>query len=163
MQSNITSNTNPQSNSVQENKVEQPLLQSAEVKIQSAEKSEQSAVVNSAQTFIQTYLTSKSGNVYATANALNYQNIVKSMSQWLKLSSKQQAEVNRILNNKIGMSYNTLLQKAQEFSMKTGLVSGKNSAKVNTATNTNTTFFEWLCIVSLGFVAFILKRLKKQD
>lgn len=117
-----------------------------------------SSMSSAAQNFIKTYLTSASGNLFASANNLNYQKIISAMPSWMKLSTTDRNAVNDELVSKVGKKYQKLLQEAQQLS----ITSGKY-VPVNTATNTNTTFYAWLCAASIGMLTFVLKRLRKQD
>ena len=114
------------------------------------------ATTSAADNFIKTYLTSASGNVFTTANYLNYQKILSAMPSWLKLSSPDQKAVNAKLKNKVGKTYQRLLQEAQNLKMSSG-------RSINTATNTDSTLYTWLCVMSLGMLTFVTKRLRKQD
>lgn len=111
-----------------------------------------------ANNFIKTYLTSASGNIFTSANSLNYQKILSAMPSWVKLSATDKNAVNAELMNKVGKKYQRLLQEAQKFSMNAG-----KYTPVNTSTNTNVTIYSWLCMMSLGALVFVLKRLRKQD
>ncbi len=111
-----------------------------------------------ANNFIKTYLTSASGNIFTSANNLNYQKILSAMPSWVKLSTTDKNAVNAELVNKVGKKYQRLLQEAQKFSINAG-----KYTPVNTSTNTNVTIYSWLCMMSLGALAFALKRLRKQD
>ena len=111
-----------------------------------------------ADNFIKTYLTSTSGNIFTSANNLNYQKILSAMPSWVKLSATDKNAVNAELVNKVGKKYQRLLQEAQKFSMNAG-----KYTPVNTSTNTNMTIYSWLCMMSLGVLTFALKRLRKQD
>lgn len=111
-----------------------------------------------ANNFIKTYLTSASGNIFTGANSLNYQKILSAMPSWVKLSATDKNAVNAELMNKVGKKYQRLLQEAQKFSMNAG-----KYTPVNTSTNTNVTIYSWLCMMSLGALVFVLKRLRKQD
>lgn len=111
-----------------------------------------------ADNFIKTYLTSTSGNIFTSANNLNYQKILSAMPSWVKLSATDKNAVNAELVNKVGKKYQRLLQEAQKFSMNAG-----KYTPVNTSTNTNVTIYSWLCMMSLGVLTFVLKRLRKQD
>lgn len=111
-----------------------------------------------ADNFIKTYLTSTSGNIFTSANNLNYQKILSAMPSWVKLSATDKNAVNAELVNKVGKKYQRLLQEAQKFSMNAG-----KYTPVNTSTNTNVTIYSWLCMMSLGVLTFALKRLRKQD
>lgn len=111
-----------------------------------------------ADNFIKTYLTSASGNIFTSANNLNYQKILSAMPSWVKLSATDKNAVNAELVNKVGKKYQRLLQEAQKFSMNAG-----KYTPVNTSTNTNMTIYSWLCMMSLAALTFALKRLRKQD
>ena len=111
-----------------------------------------------ADNFIKTYLTSTSGNIFTSANNLNYQKILSAMPSWVKLSATDKNAVNAELVNKVGKKYQRLLQEAQKFSMNAG-----KYTPVNTSTNTNMTIYSWLCMMSLAALTFALKRLRKQD
>lgn len=111
-----------------------------------------------ADNFIKTYLTSTSGNIFTSANNLNYQKILSAMPSWVKLSATDKNAVNAELVNKVGKKYQRLLQEAQKFSMNAG-----KYTPVNTSTNTNVTIYSWLCMMSLAALTFALKRLRKQD
>lgn len=118
----------------------------------------QEVTSTAANNFIKTYLTSASGNIFTSANNLNYQKILSAMPSWVKLSATDKNAVNAELVNKVGKKYQRLLQEAQKFSMNAG-----KYTPVNTSTNTNVTIYSWLCMMSLGALAFALKRLRKQD
>ena len=38
-----------------------------------------------------------------------------------------------------------------------------SGTSINTATNTDSTLYTWLCVMSLGMLTFVTKRLRKQD
>lgn len=118
----------------------------------------QEVTSTAANNFIKTYLTSASGNIFTSANNLNYQKILSAMPSWVKLSATDKNAVNAELVNKVGKKYQRLLQEAQKFSMNAG-----KYTPVNTSTNTNVTIYSWLCMMSLGALTFALKRLRKQD
>ena len=124
--------------------------------VQSVQTPSPKATTSAADNFIKTYLTSASGNVFTTANYLNYQKILSAMPSWLKLSSPDQKAVNTELKNKVGKTYQKLLQEAQNLKMNSG-------TSINTATNTDSTLYTWLCVMSLGMLTFVTKRLRKQD
>lgn len=124
--------------------------------VQSVQTPSPKATTSAADNFIKTYLTSASGNVFTTANYLNYQKILSAMPSWLKLSSPDQKAVNTELKNKVGKTYQKLLQEAQYLKMNSG-------TSINTATNTDSTLYTWLCVMSLGMLTFVTKRLRKQD
>ena len=125
-------------------------------KVETAVKQEVTSTA--ANNFIKTYLTSANGNIFTSANNLNYQKILSAMPSWVKLSATDKNAVNAELVNKVGKKYQRLLQEAQKFSMNAG-----KYTPVNTSTNTNVTIYSWLCMMSLGALAFALKRLRKQD
>ena len=118
------------------------------------------ALTTVADNFIKTYLTSADGNVFTTANYLNYQKILSAMPSWLKLSKADQSAVNTELVNKVGKRYQRLLQEAQNLKMSSGKSGVMN---INTSTNADTTLYTWLGAMSLGMLTFVLKRLRKQD
>ncbi|WP_295749411.1 hypothetical protein [uncultured Holdemanella sp.] len=118
----------------------------------------QEVTSTAADNFIKTYLTSASGNIFTSANNLNYQKILSAMPSWVKLSTADKNAVNAELVNKVGKKYQRLLQEAQKFSMSAG-----KYTPVNTSTNTNVSIYSWLCMMSLGALTFALKRLRKQD
>lgn len=143
---------------------EQPQVVAPTVETKSVEPTKVETVVKqevtstAANNFIKTYLTSASGNIFTSANNLNYQKILSAMPSWVKLSTADKNAVNAELVNKVGKKYQRLLQEAQKFSMSAG-----KYTPVNTSTNTNVTIYSWLCMMSLGALAFALKRLRKQD
>lgn len=143
---------------------EQPQVVAPTVETKNVEAAKVETVVKqevtstAANNFIKTYLTSASGNIFTSANNLNYQKILSAMPSWVKLSTADKNAVNAELVNKVGKKYQRLLQEAQKFSMSAG-----KYTPVNTSTNTNVTIYSWLCMMSLGALAFALKRLRKQD
>lgn len=143
---------------------EQPQVVAPTVETKNVEAAKVETVVKqevtstAANNFIKTYLTSASGNIFTSANNLNYQKILSAMPSWVKLSATDKNAVNAELMNKVGKKYQRLLQEAQKFSMNAG-----KYTPVNTSTNTNVTIYSWLCMMSLGALAFALKRLRKQD
>lgn len=143
---------------------EQPQVVAPTVETKSVEPTKVETVVKqevtstAANNFIKTYLTSASGNIFTSANNLNYQKILSAMPSWVKLSATDKNAVNAELVNKVGKKYQRLLQEAQKFSMNAG-----KYTPVNTSTNTNVTIYSWLCMMSLGVLTFALKRLRKQD
>ncbi len=143
---------------------EQPQVVAPTVETKSVEASKVATVVKqevtstAANNFIKTYLTSASGNIFTSANNLNYQKILSAMPSWVKLSTADKNAVNAELVNKVGKKYQRLLQEAQKFSMSAG-----KYTPVNTSTNTNVSIYSWLCMMSLGALTFALKRLRKQD
>lgn len=143
---------------------EQPQVVAPTVETKNVEAAKVETVVKqedtsaAANNFIKTYLTSASGNIFTSANSLNYQKILSAMPSWVKLSATDKNAVNAELMNKVGKKYQRLLQEAQKFSMNTG-----KYTPVNTSTNTNVTIYSWLCMMSLGALVFVLKRLRKQD
>ena len=143
---------------------EQPQVVAPTVETKSVEPTKVETVVKqevtstAANNFIKTYLTSASGNIFTSANNLNYQKILSAMPSWVKLSTADKNAVNAELVNKVGKKYQRLLQEAQKFSMSAG-----KYTPVNTSTNTNVSMYSWLCMMSLGALTFALKRLRKQD
>ena len=143
---------------------EQPQVVAPTVETKSVEAAKVETVVKqevtstAANNFIKTYLTSASGNIFTSANNLNYQKILSAMPSWVKLSTADKNAVNAELVNKVGKKYQRLLQEAQKFSMSAG-----KYTPVNTSTNTNVSIYSWLCMMSLGALTFALKRLRKQD
>ena len=143
---------------------EQPQVVAPTVETKSVEPAKVETVVKqevtstAANNFIKTYLTSASGNIFTSANNLNYQKILSAMPSWVKLSTADKNAVNAELVNKVGKKYQRLLQEAQKFSMSAG-----KYTPVNTSTNTNVSMYSWLCMMSLGALTFALKRLRKQD
>ena len=124
--------------------------------VQQSQTTSPKATTSAADNFIKTYLTSASGNIFTTANYLNYQKILSAMPSWLKLSSQDQKAVNAELKKQVGKTYQKLLQEAQNLKMSSG-------RSINTATNTDSTLYTWLCVMSLGMLTFVTKRLRKQD
>lgn len=117
-----------------------------------------------AQSFVNTYLTSSSGNVYAKANSLNYRNILNGLSSWNQLTSAQRSAVNSILNKNVGKTYQTLLKEAQQLQYN-GVVStttGNASRRVNTATETQTGLYGALMGMSIALAGFIARKRKEQ-
>ena len=143
---------------------EQPQVVAPTVETKNVEAAKVETVVKqevtstAANNFIKTYLTSASGNIFTSANNLNYQKILSAMPSWVKLSTADKNAVNAELVNKVGKKYQRLLQEAQKFSMSAG-----KYTPVNTSTNTNVSIYSWLCMMSLGALTFALKRLRKQD
>ena len=143
---------------------EQPQVVAPTVETKSVEAAKVATIVKqevtstAADNFIKTYLTSASGNIFTSANNLNYQKILSAMPSWVKLSTADKNAVNAELVNKVGKKYQRLLQEAQKFSMSAG-----KYTPVNTSTNTNVSIYSWLCMMSLGALTFALKRLRKQD
>ena len=143
---------------------EQPQVVAPTVETKNVEAAKVKTVVKqevtstAANNFIKTYLTSANGNIFTSANNLNYQKILSAMPSWVKLSATDKNAVNAELVNKVGKKYQRLLQEAQKFSMNAG-----KYTPVNTSTNTNVTIYSWLCMMSLGVLTFALKRLRKQD
>ena len=143
---------------------EQPQVVAPTVETKNVEPTKVETVVKqevtstAANNFIKTYLTSASGNIFTSANNLNYQKILSAMPSWVKLSTADKNAVNVELVNKVGKKYQRLLQEAQKFSMSAG-----KYTPVNTSTNTNVSMYSWLCMMSLGALTFALKRLRKQD
>lgn len=143
---------------------EQPQVVAPAVETKNVEPAKVETVVKqevtstAADNFIKTYLTSASGNIFTSANNLNYQKILSAMPSWLKLSDPDQKAVNTELKNQVGKTYQRLFQEAQKFSMSAG-----KYTPVNTSTNTNVSIYSWLCMMSLGALTFALKRLRKQD
>ena len=143
---------------------EQPQVVAPTVETKNVEPTKVETVVKqevtstAANNFIKTYLTSASGNIFTSANNLNYQKILSAMPSWVKLSTADKNAVNVELVNKVGKKYQRLLQEAQKFSMSAG-----KYTPVNTSTNTNVSIYSWLCMMSLGALTFALKRLRKQD
>lgn len=143
---------------------EQPQVVAPAVETKNVEPAKVETVVKqevtstAANNFIKTYLTSASGNIFTSANNLNYQKILSAMPSWVKLSTADKNAVNAELVNKVGKKYQRLLQEAQKFSMSAG-----KYTPVNTSTNTNVSMYSWLCMMSLGALTFALKRLRKQD
>ena len=120
--------------------------------------SNEQVLSSAAAQFIQTYLTSSSGNVFVSANALNYQKIISATNAWVQLSKTDRDAVNAELKSKGGLSYQKLLQEAQKITFSTG-----KYVSVNTATHTNTNVYAWLCMASLGLFTYLMNRLRKQD
>lgn len=120
-----------------------------------------------AQKFVQTYLTSSTGVVYAAGNTVNYQNILNSLSAWNKLTTAQQNEVNSILSTRANTSYAQLLQDAQTIKANGGTTQNTSYdytapyAHVNTGVHSNTSFYSLLCFVSLFVMGMITKRKKE--
>lgn len=117
-----------------------------------------------AQSFVNTYLTSSAGNVYAKANSLNYRNILNGLSSWNQLTSAQRSAVNSILNKNVGKTYQTLLKEAQQLQYNgiTSTVTGNATRRVNTATETQTGLYGALMGMSIALAGFITKKRKEQ-
>lgn len=112
--------------------------------------------------FIKKYLTSKNGNIYVSANAINASNILDGVIPYYNLVPQQRQQLNLTLKAKIGKTYTNLVTEAQKLVL-SGKAKTSKRAVVNTATNTNTTLYAWLCAASIGMLTFVLKRLRKQD
>ncbi len=103
--------------------------------------------------FISTYLTSTSGNVFTSANSLNASKILSGMQSWVSLSGTQKNSINSELIAKGSKKYMVLVQEAQKIQL--------SSKTVNTATSTNSSVYAMLSVISLGFIGFITKKLKR--
>lgn len=139
----------------------QSIVQPASVEqvSKSAISNEQTSVMSStASNFIASYLTSASGNIYATANSMNYAKIISGLSTWNKLSLDQKKEVNNQLKSSVGKTYQQLLQEAQKIRFGT-----TSSVSVNTATQSNASLFAGLCGISFGSMVLILKKLRREN
>lgn len=107
-----------------------------------------------AQDFVGTYLTSSQGIIYAQANQVNYQTILNSLSAWNKLSQTDKDQVNSILQNKVGKTYQTLLQEAQ--TIKSGGI--PINPGVQTGVENNAGLYATLCGVSAVVFGFITRK-----
>ena len=116
----------------------------------------ESSSSTTAQTFVSTYLTSSAGNIYTQANSTNYQYILNGLSAWNNLSTTDKEQVNSILQNKVGKTYQTLLQEAQ--TIKYG---GSGGTYVNTGAETYTSLYAWMCGISAALFGLILSRKKE--
>lgn len=118
----------------------------------------QTSTDTTATNFVSNYLTSSSGNIFASANNLNASKILSGLTTWTKLSQTQKDSVNSILLSNGSKRYTALVQEAQKLNMST-----KTYSKVNTSTSTNTGFYAMLSAISLGMFGLLTKRMKKED
>lgn len=114
-----------------------------------------------AQSFVDTYLTSSMGAIYTKANSVNYNNILNGLSAWNKLSASERNQVNAILRNSVGKTYQNLLQEAQ--AIKAGYVMESPTVYVNTATQNNTGLWALICSMSAAMMAFLFKKSKEES
>ena len=114
-----------------------------------------------AQSFVDTYLTSSMGAIYTKANSVNYNNILNGLSSWNKLSASERNQVNAILRNSVGKTYQNLLQEAQ--AIKAGYVMESPTVYVNTATQNNTGLWALICSMSASMMAFLFKKSKEES
>lgn len=103
--------------------------------------------------FISTYLTGTNGSVFTSASTFNASKILSGMQSWMSLSTSQKNAVNSELLSKGSKKYMVLVQEAQKIQL--------GSKTVNTATSTNSSVYAMLSVISLGFIGFIAKRLKR--
>lgn len=111
-----------------------------------------------AQSFVDTYLTSSMGAIYTKANSTNYTNILNGLSSWNKLSASDRNQVNSILKNAVGKTYQNLLQEAQ--AIKAGYVD-YSTITVNTATKNNANLWTLLMGLSASSMALLSKKKKE--
>ena len=101
-----------------------------------------------AENFVASYLTSSQGSVYTQANSSNCQSIINSLVEWNKLSATEKSEVNKILQSKVGKTYQTLLKEAQAVRYGSGIqqpIKGTTYIPTNTANQTYAGFYALLC------------------
>ena len=137
----------------EENKITQEEGTSAVAQVNETTTTLKETTDASVSQFISTYLTSTSGNVFTSANSLNASKILSGMQSWVNLSTAQKNSINSMLLAKGSKKYMVLVQEAQKIQL--------GSKTVNTATSTNTSLYAMLSVISLGFIGFITKKLKR--
>ncbi|MGM9947416.1 hypothetical protein [Floccifex sp.] len=118
------------------------------------------SVSSTAQSFVDTYLTSSMGAIYTKANSTNYTNILSGLSSWNKLTASDRNQVNSILKSAVGKTYQNLLQEAQ--AIKAGYVD-YSTISVNTATKNNANLWTLLMGLSASSMALLSKKRKKTN
>lgn len=149
-----------------ESEVQPVILQEAQPAVQQEVKvlqvqSTQTTKSTAAQSFVDTYLTSSMGAIYTKANSVNYNNILNGLSAWNKLSASDRNQVNTILRNSVGKTYQNLLQEAQ--AIKAGYVMESPTIYVNTATQNNAGLWALICSMSASMMAFLFKKSKEES
>lgn len=99
--------------------------------------SDSSQDTSAAQSFVDRYLKDGAGNIYTAATPSNYTRIIGSLKEWNNLPASVQNEINSILMSSVGVSYQSLLQQAQQ------IASGAIN-RVNTGVSTQTGLFAML-------------------
>ncbi|MDD7280936.1 MAG: hypothetical protein PUH10_02965 [Erysipelotrichaceae bacterium] len=124
--------------------------------------SKQNTISSTSQTFINTYLTSQAGYVYTKANSLNYNNILNGLSAWNKLSSAQRNEVNTVLRQTVGKTYQKLLQEAQTIKAGGVVVDAKPQTYVNTGVQNSKNLWTLLCAICASGMCLLFKQNKNK-
>lgn len=106
---------------------------------------------SAAQSFVDRYLKDETGNIYAAATPSNYTRIIGSLKEWNNLPISVQNEVNTILMSATGVSYQALLQQAQQ------IASGAIN-RVNTGVDTQAGLFGLLAGISAAAAGLFYRK-----
>ncbi len=106
---------------------------------------------SAAQSFVDRYLKDEAGNVYTAATPANYTRIIGSLKEWNNLPVSVQNEVNTILTSTTGVSYQVLLQQAQQ------IASGSIN-RVNTGVNTQAGLFGLMTAISAAAAGLFYRK-----
>lgn len=112
-----------------------------------------SSVSASVQTFVQTYLMDDNSNLYTSANAYNYQQILSGLTTFNKMSTEEVSQLNSYLRTNGSQMYITLVSQAQRI---------QNGGALNTTVNTSASsgfglYGALFTISSVGIIAFLKK------
>lgn len=110
------------------------------------------------QTFVKTYLTDANGNLYTSANAYNYQQILSGMTVYTSLSTAKVSQLNSYLVANGSQRYFSLVTQAQN--IENGKVSLTPGNRVHTSTSSGFGLYGALLTLSgVGF-GFLFKKSK---
>lgn len=148
---------------VVEEKIEPVVQENLKVEPQKLEERKMSS---KAKAFIDAYLRSSTGQIYASANELNYKNILNGLSSWNKLTSSQKNEVNDTLKKQSGKTYQALLKEAQRLQL-SGITTSKPIPqkvpnRVHTATENNAGLYGLLMGASIAVAGLLIKKKKEE-
>lgn len=110
------------------------------------------------QSFVKTYLTDANGNLYTSANAYNYQQILSGMTAYTSLSTAKVSQLNSYLVANGSQRYFSLVTQAQN--IENGKVSLTPGNRVHTSTSSGFGLYGALLTLSgVGF-GFLFKKSK---
>ena len=110
------------------------------------------------QSFVKTYLTDANGNLYTSANAYNYQQILSGMTSYTSLSTAKVSQLNSYLVANGSQRYFSLVTQAQN--IENGKVSLTPGNRVHTSTSSGFGLYGALLTLSgVGF-GFLFKKSK---
>lgn len=110
------------------------------------------------QAFVKSYLMDANGNLYTQITASNYRQILSGVSAYTSLSTSQVSNLNTYLINNGSKRYITLVSQAQRYE-NTGSTADPN---VHTAAATQSGLYAAGMTISLGALAFVFKKYRKE-